>query len=259
MNDPGTDGTGSDFSASRDARTTELAARLRAVRERLDAAVAAAHRPAGAVELLVVTKFFPADDVRRLIGLGVRTFGESREPEAGRKIAEVRAGGEITPPPTFDMIGTVQTKKAGGVARWARAVHSVDRRKLAERLADAAQAALDAGDRDDPLGVLLQVSLDGDPHRGGLLEADLAEVADAVAGSPALSLRGLMAIAPLAGERAHWMAELARIHADFTRSHPDATELSAGMSGDLEIAVAHGSTCVRVGTAILGERPLLSQ
>lgn len=243
---------------SPDARSTELAERLKLVQERLATAVDSAGRTPGSVELLVVTKFFPASDVERLIELGVRTFGESREPEAGRKIAEVRAA-SATPPPTFDMIGSVQTKKAGGVARWARQVQSVDRTRLVDRLADAAATALDDGDRDAPLGVLLQVSLDGDPHRGGLVEGDLSAVAERVAEQEALDLRGLMAIAPLAGDADRWMSELARIQHDFTARFPDARVLSAGMSGDLEVAVAHGSTCVRVGTAIMGERPLLSQ
>ncbi|MBD0860095.1 YggS family pyridoxal phosphate-dependent enzyme [Gordonia sp. zg691] len=247
---------------SGDPRTAELAERLEAVRRRLDAAVAAANRPAGSCELLVVTKFFPADDVCRLLGLGERAFGESREPEAGRKVAEVRA--EWTPAdpadaPVFDMIGSVQSKKAGSVARWARAVHSVDRPKVADALDRAAASALDEGHRTDPLGVLLQVSLDGDPLRGGVVEEDLLALAERVSAAEALRLRGLMVIAPLEGEREHWMAEAARIHRAFVERFADAVELSAGMSGDMEVAVAAGSTCVRVGTAIMGDRPLVSQ
>ncbi|MDL9937411.1 YggS family pyridoxal phosphate-dependent enzyme [Gordonia sp. ABSL1-1] len=239
-----------------DARTAELAERLGAVRARLAAAVAAAGRPAAAVELLVVTKYFPAQDVRRLIALGERAFGESREPEASRKVAEIRA--EVTGV-AFDMIGSVQTKKAKVVARWARSVHSVDRDKLVVALEAAAAAALDAGDRADPLGVYLQVSLDGDPARGGVVAADLSALADLVVEAPALELRGLMAIAPLDGPRERWMAELADVHERFQETYPQAVGLSAGMSGDMEPAVHYGSTCVRVGTAILGDRPLLSQ
>jgi uncharacterized pyridoxal phosphate-containing UPF0001 family protein len=107
--------------------------------------------------------------------------------------------------------------------------------------------------------VLLQVSLDGDPQRGGVVEADLPALAEQVSSEDSLQLRGLMVIAPLTGERKYWMAESARIHNAFRDRYADAVELSAGMSGDMEEAVAAGSTCVRVGTAIMGDRPLLSQ
>ncbi|MEO9327604.1 YggS family pyridoxal phosphate-dependent enzyme [Gordonia aurantiaca] len=250
------------MTVSPDPRTAELSERLNAVRTRLDAALEAAGRPAGSCALLVVTKFFPADDVRRLLSLGVREFGESREPEAGRKVAEVLSDWAPDDPadiPVFDMIGTVQSKKARSIARWARMVHSVDRPKVAEALGRAARTALDEGERTEPLGVLLQVSLDGDPQRGGLVEAGLEALADRICADDALRLRGLMVIAPLHGEPGHWMDETARIHSAFRERYPDAVELSAGMSGDMEIAVAAGSTCVRVGTAIMGERPLLSQ
>ncbi len=255
------------MTGSSDARTVELGDRLAAVRRRLEAAVEAAQRPAGSCELLVVTKFFPADDVRRLLQLGERAFGESREPEAGRKVASVLGDwvlGDWESPdpgdvPVFDMIGSVQSKKARSVARWARTVHSVDRPKVVQALDRAAAAALDDGDRADPLGILLQVSLDGDPHRGGVVEDDLTRLAEQVVDAEPLRLRGLMVIAPLHGDPEHWMAETARIHAEFRGRFDDAAELSAGMSGDMEAAIAAGSTCVRVGTAIMGERPLVSQ
>ncbi|GAA1482901.1 YggS family pyridoxal phosphate-dependent enzyme [Gordonia sinesedis] len=247
-----------------DARTAELATRLEQVRGRLDAATAAADRPRGDVDLLVVTKFFPADDVARLIALGETQFGESREPEASRKVAALHADADLDArfsagALAVDMIGSVQTKKAKTVARWARSVHSVDREKLADRLGAEARTALDTGDRHLPLGVFLQVSLDGDVSRGGVVEDGLEALAERVAADDALRLRGLMTIAPLDGEPERWMAEMARIRESFLAHHPDATELSAGMSGDLESAVAHGSTCVRVGTAIMGPRPILSQ
>ncbi|MDY6811274.1 MAG: YggS family pyridoxal phosphate-dependent enzyme, partial [Actinomycetota bacterium] len=211
---------------------------------------------------LVVTKFFPADDVRHLIDLGVRTFGESREPEASRKIDEVRHGGAddaAVAAAEFDMIGSVQSKKAKSVARWARTVHSVDRAKVVDALSSGAAAALDAGSRSADLHILLQISLDGDPQRGGVTVEDLPALAEHVRGARGLSLRGLMAIAPVEGSAEQWMARAQQIHADFMVDHPEARELSAGMSGDLEEAVAHGSTCVRVGTAIMGTRPLVSQ
>lgn len=242
-------------------RTSELADRLRAVRDRLEGAVAQAGRPPGSVDLMVVTKFFPAEDVARLISLGERTFGESREPEASRKVAALREADPDGPTAeaSFDMIGGVQSKKAKTVARWARGVQSVDRRKVLDQLVRGAQESLDDGSRTQPLGIHLQVSLDGDPERGGVVESELPALAEIVAQQDAVRLDGVMVIAPLHGDTAHWMGEAARIAQALRANYPEARGLSAGMSGDLEVAVAHGATCVRVGTAILGSRPILSQ
>ncbi|AUH68772.1 MULTISPECIES: YggS family pyridoxal phosphate-dependent enzyme [Gordonia] len=241
----------------RDPRSSELADGLAATARRIAAAATAAGRDPAEIGLLVVTKYFPADDVVRLLRLGVREFGESREPEAGRKTAAVRARVDVDF--AVDMIGRVQRKKAGGIARWARRVHSVDSLPLIEAFDGASARALEAGDRDRTLGLLLQVSLDGDPERGGLAPAELAPAAERVLASPdTLSLDGLMAMAPLGADPDEAMERLARIRADFLRRFPHAVELSAGMSGDLEAAIAHGSTCVRVGTAIMGTRPIVS-
>lgn len=122
----------------------------------------------------------------------------------------------------------------------------------------ASRSALDDGERSTPLGIYLQLSLDADPTRGGALEDELPELADRVEASDSLALRGLMVIAPLDGEVDEWMARTAQAHERFRTRYPQATGLSAGMSSDLESAVAHGSTCVRVGTAIMGPRPLIS-
>lgn len=242
---------------ARDARSDELAAALATTRRSIGDAARAAGREPDAVSLLVVTKYFPAEDVLRLLELGEREFGESREPEAGRKIAEVREAVETEF--AADMIGRVQRKKAGSIARWARRVHSVDSLALVEAFDGAAHRALDAGHREERLGILLQVSLDGDPERGGFAADHLAAAADRVLASPgSLRLDGLMLIAPLGMDPSAAMGQVAGIRADFVERYPEATELSAGMSGDMETAIAHGSTCVRVGTAILGPRPILS-
>lgn len=243
---------------SDDPRRDELAASLSQVRERVARAEAAAGRSPGSARLMVVTKYFPAADLARLVGLGATEFGENREPEAGRKVAQVRAD---LPAAEFsmDMIGSVQRKKAKTVARWARRVQSVDSPELVEAFAAAARVALDAGARAAPLGVLLQVSLDGDPARGGVSQDRLAELAElVVAHDDVLRLDGLMVIPPVAGEAAAHLTRAAQIAEHFRSVHPEAVELSAGMSGDLEEAIAHGSTCVRVGTAILGFRPITS-
>lgn len=207
---------------------------------------------------MVVTKYFPAADLATLVALGATEFGENREPEAGRKVAQVRT--EL-PDADFsmDMIGSVQRKKATTIARWARRVQSVDSVELARAFAVAAGRALDDGTRADRLGVLLQISIDGDPTRGGVRAADLPALAEQVAGDDrALRLDGLMVIPPMHGEVRVHLARAEQLATDFRRAYPEAVELSAGMSGDLDIAVEFGSTCVRVGTAIMGPRPLTS-
>jgi uncharacterized pyridoxal phosphate-containing UPF0001 family protein len=137
-------------------------------------------------------------------------------------------------------------------------VHSVDSERLAMALDVAVRAVRDAGQRELPLRVLLQVSLDRDPGRGGVAPDDLPALADRVANAENLHLAGLMAIPPLDVEPEPEFARLQRLHARLLADHPAATDLSAGMSGDLEAAIRHGSTCVRVGTALMGARPITS-
>lgn len=238
------------------ARAAELAERLAAVTARIAAACAAAGRAPDEVRLLPVTKFHPAADIAHLYDLGCRAFGESREQEATAKVAELATA--FAEPVAWHMIGRLQRNKTKAVARWAHTVQSVDSERLAAALDTAARAALDAGERTAPLRVLLQVSLDTDPGRGGVTPAELPALADRVAAAPALELGGLMAIPPLDADPAAAFARLAGLHTRLRAAHPAASELSAGMSGDLESAVAHGSTCVRVGTALLGTRPITS-
>ncbi|MFE9786647.1 YggS family pyridoxal phosphate-dependent enzyme [Nocardia salmonicida] len=234
-------------------RAAELSTRLDGLLARIDAAVEAAGRPAGSVSLLPVTKFFPATDVAILHTLGRREFGESREQEASAKVDQLGYGDV-----EWHMIGRLQRNKARAVARWAHTVASVDSERLANALDRAAQDALAAGERIAPLRVLLQVSLDADPGRGGVAPADLLSLADLVAKAPGLHLAGLMAIPPLDAPSDVSFANLATLHTSLLAQHAEATDLSAGMSGDLEIAVEHGSTCVRVGTALMGARPITS-
>jgi pyridoxal phosphate enzyme (YggS family) len=242
------------------ARDAQLAGSLKAVRERLTAAAASAGRNPDDVELLAVTKFFPATDVVALRRLGCRAFGESREPEASNKVAEVAA---VLPddPIRWHMIGRIQRNKARSVADWAYAAHSVDGAALVERLGRAAVAALAESRRLEPLHVYVQVSLDGDPDRGGVDvgHPDLVDdVCALVHSTDGLDLAGLMAMPPLDSDTEDAFSrleeELARVQANYQHR----LGLSAGMSSDLETAVKHGSTCVRVGTALLGERPLTS-
>ncbi|MEV0250560.1 YggS family pyridoxal phosphate-dependent enzyme [Nocardia sp. NPDC050712] len=243
-----------------EARTAELAANLAALTARIDAACRAAGRAPESVRLLPVTKFFPVSDVEILYELGRREFGESREQEATAKVAALPEllGERDLSDVQWHMIGRLQRNKARVVARWAHTVHSVDSERLAMALDKAAADALAAGERDTPLRILLQVSLDEDPDRGGIAPAELDALADRIAASEALQLGGLMAIPPLHADTDSAFARLATLHTMVAARHPDATELSAGMSSDLEEAVEHGSTCVRVGTALMGTRPITS-
>lgn len=231
-----------------DGRRAEVAAGLDAVRARIAAACADVGRDPAEVTLVVVTKFFPASDVRVLAGLGVTDVGENRHPEAADKAAECADLGLV-----WHYVGGLQSNKAAAVARYADAVESVDRPKLVGPLARG------AAERPQPLDVLLQVSLDppGRAGRSGADPADLPALAARVRQAPELRLRGLMAVAPLGEPPEEAFARLAGIRTEFVRDHPDATWLSAGMSGDLEAAVRHGATHVRVGSAVLGQRPTI--
>ena len=190
-----------------------------------------------------MTKFHPVDDVAALLALGVRAFGESRDQEARTKAAAL-------PELSWHFVGRLQTNKAASVASYATVVESVDRASLVTALS---AGAVRAG---RVLDVLLQVSLDGDAERGGAVAADLPALAEQVAAADGLRLRGLMAVAPLGADADAAFADLAGLSAALRRDHPDATAVSAGMTGDLEQAVRHGSTAVRVGTALLGQRPI---
>jgi pyridoxal phosphate enzyme (YggS family) len=227
-------------------RRAELAAALAALEQRLAAACAAAGRPRSDVVLIAVTKTRPAGDVQLLRELGVRDMGENRDQEAKAKAAAV-------PDVRWHFVGGLQTNKARSVATYADAVHSVDRPALIDALSAGAQRA----GRD--LQVLLQVSLDGDTTRGGALPAAVPALAAAAATAPGLQLAGVMAVAPLGVDPAPAFAVLTQVAAQVRREHPGAMWVSAGMSGDLEQAVAAGATHVRVGTALLGRRDLHSQ
>jgi PLP dependent protein len=240
-----------------DDRLGELAASLKAVEERIAAACAAAGRARDEVRLLGVTKTFPAADAALLTDLGLTQLAENRDQEAGPKAAEV-ARLRPAAAPRWHMVGSLQRNKARSVVRWAAEVQSVDSARLADALGRAAGNAQEAGERAEPLDVLIQVSLDGDPARGGTPLGDLAALADHIAHVGELRLRGVMAVAPLGEDPDRAFARLVQASGRLREDHPNAVEVSAGMSHDLEQAITHGSTCVRVGTALLGGRGLAS-
>lgn len=238
-------------------RRAGLAAAITRVQDRIAAACAQVNRSADEVLLLPVTKRFPASDAALLAELGLTELAENRDQEAGPKSKTV---GELLPGVgvRWHMVGSLQRNKARSVASWADVVQSVDSPRLVDALARAVDAALTVGDRSSPLDVLIQVSLDGDPARGGCPVDDVKALAEGVARTSELRLRGLMAVAPLGWPPEQAFDLLANVCAQTRNDHPAATEMSAGMTADLEAAIAYGSTCVRVGTALLGERPLTS-
>ncbi|MBO0841673.1 MAG: YggS family pyridoxal phosphate-dependent enzyme [Nocardioides sp.] len=227
-------------------RAGDVAAGLEAVRARIATATEKAGRADGEVSLVVVTKFFPASDVRILADLGVTDVGENRHQEAQAKAADCADLGL-----RWHYIGGLQTNKAAAVARYADVVESVDREALLPRLA---RGAAEGGKQ---LDVLLQVSLDppGREGRAGVSPDDLIGLAEAAATTDGLRLRGLMAVAPLGEDPDPAFERLAQVRERFLAEHPGADVLSAGMSGDLEQAISHGATHVRVGSAVLGQRP----
>ncbi|MEO8830158.1 YggS family pyridoxal phosphate enzyme [Lapillicoccus sp.] len=248
-------------------RGRQLADNLQTVRRRVTVACDEAGRNPAEINLVVVTKFFPASDVRLLADLGVSQFGESRDQEARSKSEDVALEGVDL---TWHFIGQLQTNKAASVVSYADVVHTADRPKLVRALATAAERE---GRRPR---VLVQVNLDPrldpsldpgpDPRapsdaahtsRGGIAVGHAEGLADLIAGSAALDLGGVMAVAPADADPGEAFARLAEVATRIQASHPDATWVSAGMSGDLEAAVRHGATHLRVGSAILGSRPPL--
>jgi pyridoxal phosphate enzyme (YggS family) len=236
-------------------RRDQISANLARVRTRIVDACARTGRDPAQVTLVAVTKTFPATDVLHLAALGVREIGENRDQEAAGKAREVAAAGVSV---RWHFVGQLQRNKCRSVATYADVVHSVD----SVRLAQALQAASDRSGRRDgvPIEVLVQVSLDGDPVRGGAIagpreaDRDLDRVLEAVASADGLRLGGVMAIAPLADDPGRAFTTLAEIADRVRGRYPDAIAISAGMSDDLEAAIDHGATHVRIGSALLGKR-----
>jgi len=240
-------------------RRAELAERLAAVRDRIAAACQAAGRPAADVTLVAITKTFPATDVALLASLGVTDFGENRDQEAAPKAAEVAALWE--PGVRWHFVGQLQVNKVPSVVRYADVVHSVDRLRLVRALGSRAAAAgrqitcLIQVDLDEPAPGSQAPATAAEGTRGGAPPSEVLVLADAVAAQGGLELGGVMAVAPLGAQPRPAFIELRGIARTVAAAHPGATIISAGMSGDLEDAIAEGATHVRVGTALLGGRP----
>ncbi len=223
-----------------------LGPRLAAVKARLAEAERSAARPSGSAKLVCVSKTHPAAAIREAYGLGERRFGESYAKELVEKAEALTDLPDIE----WHFIGHLQSNKAKLVAKVAHVVHSVDSPALAKELARRRVASDLAG---TPIRVLVEVNVGGEAQKHGVAPAELPELLAAVRGESSLALEGLMAMPPVDD-----LDEAKRVFSTLRTLRnlvaPDLGELSMGMSADLEVAVAEGSTYVRVGSAIFGAR-----
>lgn len=226
---------------------TSIAANLQAVRARIATACVAAGRAPGSVELLAVSKTWPADSVRAAVAAGQRAFGENYVQESVDKVTELSSLGL-----EWHFIGPLQSNKTRPVAENFAWVHSVDRLKIAERLAAQRPANL------PPLQICVQVNVSGEASKGGCAPAQAIDLAAAVAKLPGLRLRGLMAIPEPSADTAHQRRQFAMLRQTLERINAERDcgldTLSMGMTDDLEAAIMEGATMVRIGTAIFGRR-----
>jgi len=227
-----------------------IAENLQAVEATIEAAIQAAGRTREQVQLLAVSKTFPAEAVLEAMAAGQHAFGENYLQEALDKIANV-AQAQPQAQVEWHFIGPIQSNKTRPIASSFDWVHTVERLKIAQRLSE--QRPPERG----PLNICLQVNISGEASKSGTSEHDLPELARQVAGLPNLRLRGLMAIPEQATGEAQQRAAFARLRKlfDALRAGGLALDtLSMGMSGDMPAAIAEGATIVRIGSAIFGAR-----
>jgi pyridoxal phosphate enzyme (YggS family) len=212
-------------------RIEEISENLQIVRSKI---AAIADHP---VTLIAVTKTFPVSDAQILKTLGVEDFGENRDAEGAEKSQSVEG--------RWHFQGQIQSNKLKSITSWASVIHSIDELRHFEMIEKVAT---------HPLTIFLQVSLDGAHHRGGAGVDQLYQLAEKVSASPTHTLAGLMSVPPVGVDPNEAYSQLAVIRNEFVKRFPSATALSAGMSGDYEIAISHGATHVRLGSSILGSR-----
>ena len=212
-------------------RIDEISQNLEIVRAKI--AAAAAHP----VTLIAVTKTFPVSDAQILQQLGVTDFGENRDAEGAEKSQLVSGN--------WHFQGQIQSNKLKSITSWASVIHSLDDPRHFEMIEKVAP---------HPLSIFLQVSLDGAHHRGGAGVDQLYQLAEKVTESSTHTLAGLMSVPPVGVDPDQAYSQLAVIRNEFLKRFPKASSLSAGMSGDYEVAISHGATHVRVGSSILGSR-----
>ena len=222
-------------------RTSEITANLNDVKAKIASAALKAGRDADEITLIVVTKTFPVSDLEILYSLGVREFGENRDQEAVEKVAKLPSN------INWNFQGGIQSNKLKSISTWAGCIHSVDKLKYAQIISEQ--------NTGKPKEIFIQVSLDQPPEsRGGVDPKKLIDLASEITKLPGISLKGLMAIAPLDLPEEQAFLKLKEIQADFVAAFKDAKYLSAGMSGDYEMAISHGATHLRIGSSILGNR-----
>ena len=230
---------------------SDLARNLATVRQQIRDAERTAGREEGSVALLPVTKFHPVERIEELAELGISLVGENREQEARDKAATLDGRCGIA------MIGQIQSKKANSVARWAAEVHSLDSVKLAHGLERGIALALERGDRaTETLPCMVQLSYDGDAARGGAALNDVPAIVEVLEGSCHLEFAGFMVVPPLDSQPVDVFTQARQLTDAYAAELNRGLRLSAGMSGDFREAIACGSDIVRVGTALLGPRPV---
>ncbi len=227
-------------------RGAELALRLAQVRAAIDEAARGADRDPADVTMIAITKTFPVSDAASLVELGVADLGENRDQEAKHKATELaeRSSALVR----WHFVGQLQTNKARSVARYAAAVHSLDRSAVIDAL-DEAVVRLER----EPMQAFVQVNLDDDNAQRE--SGDDAQRGRGIAAAPGLELAGVMAVAPMGADPRRAFDRLVALSHRLRGTHPAATSISAGMSGDFAEAVAAGATHVRLGSALLGPRP----
>ncbi|RRJ86276.1 YggS family pyridoxal phosphate-dependent enzyme [Gulosibacter macacae] len=223
-----------------------LVERLDSIRAQVADAARAASRDPEDITTIVVTKYHPLELVEALFEAGVRDFGENRHPESRDKAAHIHALGDGA---RLHFIGQLQRNKARQVGRYADAIHSIDRSELVQALATLEREGT------EPLDVALQLSLDGDTSRGGVPLDQAVALAEEVAATPTLRLRGVMAVAPIGADTDAAFATVRETSERVRTVVPDADWISAGMSHDFRSAISQGATHLRIGTAITGNRP----
>jgi len=222
-------------------RTSEITANLNDVKAKIASAALKAGRDADEITLIVVTKTFPVSDLEILYSLGVREFGENRDQEAADKVAKLPS--DIN----WNFQGGIQSNKLKSITTWAGCIHSVDKLKYAQIISEQNSGK--------PKEIFIQVSLDQPPEsRGGVDPEKLIDLASELTKLPGISLKGLMAVAPLDLPEEQAFLKLKEIQANFVAIFKDAKYLSAGMSGDYEMAISYGATHLRIGSSILGNR-----
>ena len=227
----------------------ELQSRLIEVQSRIDVAATKAGRSKDDVELIIVTKNNPAQLVFDLLELGQSNFGENRNQEAEPKALEVAKGNTSGLTPTWHFVGQLQSNKVRSVLEYAAVLHSLDRLSLLTELKK--QLAKEPGLR---LSVFIELNLTGDANRGGVQPANLLAFAEQVLETPQLELMGVMGVAGLGVSPEGEFQRIADASHNLRSLAPEAKYISAGMSGDFEIAIEFGATHARIGTAITGPR-----